>query len=237
MVAQFDEVAALLWGRRPPATRGPKATLTVEGITVAAIAIADEQGMGALTMQTVAERLARTKMALYRHVPGRAELVALMIDHALGPAPEPAATGGWRDRVMAWADQVWRVHSRHPWLVEAMIGYRPLGPNELAWIEHAVAILEDTGLTGPERLDTVYVLAGHIRNTVQHRVTAQGVAGAAEDEEYGRFLARLLVEDGDRYPALAAAAADSVPEARDNGLRFGLDRILDGVEALMARRP
>jgi len=232
MAEDFADALALLWGLKRPSTRGPKAALNPAIITGAAIAVADEQGLPGLTMQVVAERLSFTKMSLYRHVPGRAELVALMVDHAFGPAPEPAA-GEWRPQLTAWADEFWRVVLRHPWLLAAMVGRRPLGPNELAWTDHAVAALDGTGLDGGERLDTVFTVAGHVRNTAQQLVTADGTRREGGEAEFERALSGLLAEHRERYPALVAATAESTP---DQALAFGLDRILDGVEWLIARR-
>ncbi|GIG66842.1 TetR/AcrR family transcriptional regulator [Phytomonospora endophytica] len=232
MAEDFTDALALLWGLKPPPTRGPKAALNPELITVAAIAVADEQGLPALTMQVVAERLSFTKMSLYRHVPGRAELVALMVDHAVGPAPE-LAPSAWRPRLTAWAEALWHVLLRHPWLLAAMVGRRPLGPNELAWTDHAVAALEDTGLDGGERLDTVFTVAGHVRGTAQQLVTPEGTRREGGEAELDRALAVLLDEHRERYPALTAALAVSTP---DQALAFGLDRILDGVAGLIASR-
>lgn len=232
MAEDFADALALLWGLKQRATRGPKAALNPEMITVAAIAVADEQGLPGLTMQVVAERLSFTKMSLYRHVPGRAELVALMVDRAVGPVPE-AAQGAWRPRLTAWAQDFWHVLMRHPWLLAAMVGRRPLGPNELAWTDRAVAALDGTGLDGGERLDTVFTVAGHVRNTAQQLVTAEGTRREGGEAELDGALAVLLDAHRERYPALTAALAGSTP---DQALEFGLDRILDGVEGLIARR-
>ncbi|MEV0650755.1 TetR/AcrR family transcriptional regulator C-terminal domain-containing protein [Phytomonospora sp. NPDC050363] len=237
MAEDFADALALLWGLKPPPKRGPKAALSTEAITAAAIAVADEIGLPALTMQVVAERLSFTKMSLYRHVPGKAELVALMVDHAFGPAPQPPAPEppgeAWRPRLTAWAEEFRRVLDRHPWLLAALVGRRPLGPNELAWTDHAVAALDGTALTGGERLDTVFTVAGHVRNTAQQLVTAEGTRREGGEAEFERALAVLLDEHRERYPALTTASAESVP---DQALAFGLDRILDGVAELISRR-
>ncbi|HEY1178147.1 MAG TPA: TetR/AcrR family transcriptional regulator [Phytomonospora sp.] len=232
MAEEFADALALLWGLKPAPTRGPKAALSPEIITAAAVAVADEHGLPGVTMQVVAERLSFTKMSLYRHVPGRAELVALMVDHAVGPAPEPAA-GEWRPRLTAWAGQFWDVLLAHPWLLTAMVGRRPLGPNELAWTDHAVATLDGTPLDGGERLDTVFAVAGHVRNTAQQLVTPEGTRREGGEAELEHALAALLAGQRERYPALTAALADSTA---DQALGFGLARILDGVEVLVGGR-
>ena len=78
----------LLWGTRQRPRRGPKPSLSLERIVTEAIALADAEGLANLSMQHLAERLGCAKMALYRYVPGKSELVALMVDAALGDPPE-----------------------------------------------------------------------------------------------------------------------------------------------------
>ncbi len=112
------------------------------------------------------------------------------------------------------------------------MGPRPIGPHELGWMECAVGILGETGLTGGERLDAVAVLAGHVRMIAQ-----QGGAGQKPEAQMASMIAGLLRDHGDRFPALAAtmtsAAADG---AQDQAFEFGLDRILDGLHVLITQR-
>ena len=77
----------LLWGTPQRPRRGPKPSLSLERIVTEAIALADAEGLANLSMQHLAERLGCAKMALYRYVPGKAELVALMLDAGLGDPP------------------------------------------------------------------------------------------------------------------------------------------------------
>ena len=82
-----------LWGGRSGATRGPKPGLSLEGIAEAAIAIADAEGLAAVSMQRVAADLGFTKMSLYRYLPGKAELVALMVERGLSREAAQVGTG------------------------------------------------------------------------------------------------------------------------------------------------
>ena len=199
-------------------------------------------------MQHLAERLGCAKMALYRYVPGKAELVALMLDAGLGdppsapPAPNrprgrggPAAALGeepWRAVLRLWATTIFDRYRAHPWAIEASAGSRPTGPHELAWMETALAALAGTGLTGPERLDAVVLLNGHVRSLVQ--VTS---GGDDLEAEIARQIGAVVSAYPDRYPqVLAAFAGSPQPAGRDNALDFGIGRILDGLAALIATR-
>ncbi|MEV0369250.1 TetR/AcrR family transcriptional regulator C-terminal domain-containing protein [Streptomyces sp. NPDC050636] len=232
----------LLWGGRERPSRGPKPALSVDRITRTAIAIADIGGLSAVSMQRVAGELDFTKMSLYRYVPGKTELVALMIDAAMGEPPGGGGgdtPGGWRAALRKWAEQLTVVFHRHPWLLSATIGPRVMGPNELGWTERAVATLADTGLTGAEQLDAVVVVSGHIRTIAQVSASMGLDSARAKDPEQvmSAALNELLVGRSDRFPAVAAAVASAAAgSARNQALEFGLERILDGLEAYISDR-
>ncbi|MFJ3788844.1 TetR/AcrR family transcriptional regulator C-terminal domain-containing protein [Kitasatospora sp. NPDC090091] len=230
--------AQLLWGPAPTPTRGPKPALSLDRIARAGIEIADAEGLGAVSMQRVAGLLDYTKMSLYRYLPGKAELVALMVETAVGEPAEPARPvepSGWRGQLLDWSHHLADAFAAHPWLLDATVGPRPMGPRELAWLEQVVAALDGTGLTGPERMDAAMLLAGHVRS-IAEQSRAAGPGGAPESEMLAA-LGGLLQEHADRFPALAAATREAAAEGgQDEALAFGLDRILDGLDALITRR-
>ncbi|MFD9814770.1 TetR/AcrR family transcriptional regulator [Streptomyces sp. NPDC059080] len=231
---------ALLWGERERPSRGPKPALSPERIARTAIGLADAGGLTAVSMQRIAGELNFTKMSLYRYVPGKTELVALMIDTAMGAPPDApeGADGAWRPALRAWAAALSAVFHRHPWLLEAAVGARVMGPHELSWAERAVSALTDTGLTGGEQLDAVVLLTGHVRGIAQ--VAAAMGAGSerasAPEEVLSAALNELLVGRSDRFPALTSALASGATGRANQALEFGLERILDGLEALIGRR-
>ncbi|MFI5733001.1 TetR/AcrR family transcriptional regulator [Kribbella sp. NPDC051587] len=222
----------LLWGSAQPPSRGPKPAVTLAGIAEAAIGIADAEGLDAVSMQRVADELPVTKMALYRYVPGKAELVAVMSDLAMGAPPERPSLP-WREALYAWSMDLYEGFRRHPWLLLSTIGRRPIGPNELTWMDRGVRALTDTGLDGSEQLDAIVVLVGHVRTLTLQTTTVPGRQGLTEEAFLSDFAA-ILTTHGDRFPSLAAAMRSA---GQDNqGLEFGLQRILDGLELLINAR-
>jgi AcrR family transcriptional regulator len=230
-----------LWNERPRPARGPKPALTLEQITDAGIAIADAEGLAAVTMQRVAAELGYTKMSLYRYLPGKAELVAAMLERGIGPAPDlspppsVAAAGGaaaedaardqgWRGALTRWAETLLRRYIGHGWAIEASTGPRAIGPNELAWMESALRVLP-AGLSGSERMDAVATIAGHVRSIAGQKGGEQQLIAA---------MSLVLREHAERFPAVAAALADTTQP--DQAFTFGLERILDGLEVLLQRR-
>jgi AcrR family transcriptional regulator len=236
-----DQASAmeLLWGAAGRPARGPKPALSTERIARAAIDIADAEGLAMVSMQRVAADLDFTKMSLYRYFPGKTELIAFMIDTALGEPPA-LGEGGWRAELGEWARQCWVVYRRHPWLLQVTVGQRAVGPNELGWMECAVEALAPTGLDGAEQLDAVVLVTGHVRNLAQQvltTVTPAGVRAGSTEGELISVLAELLERHGERFPALTTAVASAAAgSAQDDALDFGLNRIFDGLELLIAAR-
>ncbi|MEV0299279.1 TetR/AcrR family transcriptional regulator [Nocardia sp. NPDC050710] len=228
----------LLWGIQQRPKRGPKPALSLEGIVGEAIALADAEGLANLSMQRLAERLGFTKMSLYRYVPGKEQLTALMLDAAIGEPPDITATQGdsaergWRHGLRRWAEEIFDRYRAHPWAIELIVGVRPIGPNEMAWLEAALTALSGTGLRGGQRLDTIVLLNGHVRSLAQQ---LRGWDDGVMDEQIAGQLADMMTAAGDRYPEVRAAFAEQAADGDDNAaLRFGIDRILDGVSALVA---
>jgi AcrR family transcriptional regulator len=228
----------LLWGSPEQPTRGPKPGLSVERIVQAAIKIADAEGIQAVSMQRVAAEFGFTTMSLYRYVPGKHELIDLMLDTAVGEPPDLGSVpGGWRPRLREWAHRTAAVFQRHPWFLATATG-RTMGPNQLGWLECAVAALAGSGLTGEPLVESVLLVNGHVRSTAPFLVP--GGAQGAGTEAWAASLVDLMRTHRDRFPALneaidAGAFGPPVPGRPDGTLDFGLDRIFDGIEALIAR--
>jgi AcrR family transcriptional regulator len=223
-------VTAFLWNELPQGRRGPKPKFTVEQIADAGIAIADENGLDAVTMQRIAERLGATKMALYRYVPGRPELDAFMLERALG-APVAARRAEWRSALTQWAMDVHERGTAHPWAVELVQRPHVPGPRELEWFEAGLSAMKHLPLRGAEKLDVLALLVGHVMSIVR-----QKAGGPTPEDEMARVLGPVLAARADEFPFTAAAFAHPDEGTRDGALRFGLERVIAGVEALAAAR-
>jgi AcrR family transcriptional regulator len=250
---------ALLWGRCEPPTRGPKQGLSVAGIARAAIELADEEGLDAVSMRKVGERLGTSAMALYTYVPAKTELIDLMVDAALGDLPTAFPTDtGWRSAAEAWAAETWAFYQRHPWILQISVARALLGPHELDAYEAHLAIYDGLGLTGPEITWVVGSMASFVAGAaaaVAHARAAEQVTGKSDDDWWYERSA-LLEEMGqfdwsERFPVSTKLDAEHAfdqahrepgdattyleREALDN-FAFGLARLLDGIEAFIADR-
>jgi AcrR family transcriptional regulator len=221
---------ALLWEGRERPARGPKPVLSLDAVVGAAIEVADKEGLGAVTMTRLAERLDVTPMAIYRYVPGKDELVDLMNDAALGPPPAPAGSE-WRVEMANWARASLARFQARPWLLETAQRRVPIGPNWLGWLDAGLRALEDSGLAPTERINAVMLVDGHVR------ATAQLSAGPSATQRWAQDFRHVLESTlGDpRYPALTRLAETggfSRP-SEETPFEFGLKRVLDGIDGRM----
>jgi AcrR family transcriptional regulator len=228
---------ALAWGRAERSRRGPKPGLSLERIVAAGIHLAVTDGLGSVSMGRVAAELGASTMALYRYVPAKDDLLTLMVDTAFGPAPGAAEPGdGWRAGLARWAAGIRAAYHRHPWVLRVPLrGELLLCPNNIAWLEDALACLAGTSLTEQQKLSAVLLVSGFVRNaaTLADDIAA-GSGGEPEIPGLGAAMSALIGPDG--YPALRQAIASGAlddDDGVDGEFGFGLTRILDGLDVLI----
>ncbi|HEY7100254.1 MAG TPA: TetR/AcrR family transcriptional regulator [Mycobacteriales bacterium] len=232
-----------LWGLREPTRRGgPKPALSLDRIVAAAVGLADEGGLAALSMSRLAEKLGFTTMSVYRYVASKDDLLVLALDAAIGEPAEVDPAAAWRDQLVAWAQQLQVRYRAHPWMTDVPISGLPAGPNQMLWFEYGLRALADTTLQPGERASTVLLLATFVRaqtQLVQDLTRAGRGAGGEPPVDWPEVVRQ--VADPARFPAVAATVAagifdDDPDEFPDDEFGFGLQRILDGVEALHRSR-
>jgi AcrR family transcriptional regulator len=221
----------LIWMRPVvEATTGRPPELSREQITAAAIAVADADGLGAVTMRRVASELGAGAASLYRHLATRDDLLDLMIDDAFGqyePAPD---TGDWRaDLVADYLGQLRLLRTR-PWLVDA-IALRPgLGPRVVEIVDSILARMAHHPASAAAKMEVVGTLTGIVRMHAQEERR-----GGVLDDDFAVAQAMYLqhVTSDGSYPHLAAALAgvglqpgDSVDNRLARILRLNLDGLL-----------
>ena len=125
---------------------------------------------------------------------------------------------------------------RHPWSLQAPIAGPAVTPNLTAWLEDGLRSLGDTGLPEPEKLSVMLLLSGYVRNEATLTVSMGPAAEAGEImPTWGRLLSQLT--DPEDFPALHAALASEAfakDDEPDDEFVFGLERVLDGISALVA---
>jgi AcrR family transcriptional regulator len=222
----------LLWGDQPRPGRGRPAGLSRERIVDEAVAIADAEGLHKVSMKHLAERLGSGVMSLYRHVPGKDELLLLMYDSLMaGPLQLPDADH-WRPVLRAWALCVRDLFLAHPWALTVATSDRVMGPGEATWVDAVLGRLDKVGL--PPALGMVAVLTVDCFALGAVRPELGGAEGGGE-ADFFRFLADPAVRG--RFPNLARLAEPGfAPDPPlEEYFEFGLDRVLDGLERYVDR--
>jgi AcrR family transcriptional regulator len=244
----------LLWGRRGRGQRGPKPGLSVDAIVAAAILIADAEGLEAVSMARVADQLGFTTMSLYRHVTSKDELLQLMWNASAQGAEELVITGeDWRARLRMWAMLQREAIDRHPWITQMPMAAPPMAPNSLTFVERGLEAMDGSGLADADKLRVIGLISSYTlsearmaHDAARAARQAQAATAAGEPEGEGQpawtweGLVREVADER-TYPRLYRLAwSASIGDApsgfnEQEEFRFGLDRILDGVEALIAR--
>src|ERR1700728_334166 len=240
----------LLWGRRGRGQRGPKPGLSVDAIVAAAMQIADAEGLEAVSMAHVAEQLGFTTMSLYRHVTSKEELLQLMWNGSAQGAEELVITGDdWRARLRMWATVQREMLDRHPWITQMPMAAPPMAPNSLTFVERGLEAMDGSGLADADKLRVIGLISSYALSEARMaqdaaRAAKQAQAAAAAGELQPAWTWEGLVRevaDEQTYPRLHRLAwsgsigDDPTGFDEQEEFLFGLDRILDGVEVLIAR--
>jgi AcrR family transcriptional regulator len=239
----------LLWGRRERGRRGPRPGLSADAIVEAAIALADTEGLEAVSMARVAAELGFTTMSLYRYVASKEELFQLMWNAgALGAEQLVLEGDGWRARLRMWAVIQREMIDRHPWITRLPIAAPPAAPNSLIFVERGLSTMDGTGLADIDKLRVLGVLSSYTlseariaNDSVQaahaQAKAAEAAGGPAAPWTFDELLRELV--DEKTYPRLHRIAWTPAPGgemSEQDEFLFGIDRILDGVQALIDRQ-
>ena len=215
-----------LWRGTRASRRGPRPKLSLTEIVDAALGVARAEGLSAVTMARVSEAAGCAKMALYRHVSDRGDLLSAMLDSALGEPPEP--TGSWRDQFATLWDSLLDLYARDAWLLELPADVNGLTPRNVAWIDASLGLLDGSTVPADQRLSTVLLITENIRFEARRRRSEDGRA----DDLDGLFSSAMRASGhlpAERFPHLVALSRGG-----GSGLRAP-STSMDHVRELMLR--
>ena len=152
-----------IWGRPERGTRGPAPAHTREAIVTAAVALADTQGIGAVSMRAVAAALGTGAGSLYRYLSSRDDLIDLMIDATVAELrPYPDSTGDWLDDLLTVARSQLDLYRRHPWLPDVLARRVTPGPATLGYFDNCLRILRPLERGAVAKFEAIGMLTGVI---------------------------------------------------------------------------
>ncbi|UFU07150.1 TetR/AcrR family transcriptional regulator [Ruania halotolerans] len=239
--AQLVRALELLWNGHTPAGRGPKPGLTVETIVDVAITVADADGVDALSMRRIARELGVGTMTLYRYVPDKNVLLALVLDRILAPSgPSPQGPRTWRATLEsdAWSGR--ELYLRHPWLLQVNMSRPTLGPGSVAGLEQTMAGLRDLPMSDKEKINVVTAVDGFVTGAVRQQVYYEQIAEESGLDDQAFWGAQLpfmeaAMQSGE-YPVMATLGADAFDGTWEATFEVGLNCLLDGLELRAEQR-
>ncbi|MFE3717036.1 TetR/AcrR family transcriptional regulator [Streptomyces cyaneofuscatus] len=202
-----------VWSRPERGARGPAPERSRYEITAAALALADAEGLAAVSMRAVAQRLGTGPASLYRYVGSRDELLDLMADAVAGELDLSAApSGDWLGDLVGLALQSKVAHTRHPWLPELNDRRgEVLGPHAIDYLDHALAVLAPAPGTSRQKLEAIGLLGGLATLFARREAMAAASegSGAGDPPAQAAHLAAVAAEG--RHPHLLAALTTAGP--------------------------
>lgn len=197
----------------------------------AALAVADEAGLDALTMQAVARRLGAEAMSLYRHVRNKEEILDGLVDLVFAEIDLPAPGTPWRTAMRQRAITARQVLSRHPWAVGLLDSAGRPGPANLRHHDAVLGLLTDSGFSSVMATHAYNLLDSYLYGFVLQERTLPITTPEAFESVGGAIIGSL---SADEYPHFTAVGADLMASGFDYGreFEFGLDLILDGLERM-----
>jgi AcrR family transcriptional regulator len=234
-----------LW-RREELDRSPRLGLSLERVVQSGIELADGDGLAAVSMKRVAERLGFTTMSLYRYVASKDELLLLMHDTVWTPPPGlDVPSEGWRAGLERWTREQHAIMQQHPWLDEVRFIERAGTPSQIAWMDLGLRPLTHAPLSEYQKMAVLLLLSGYVSS--QARLAGTAVEGARQGlfaqpnqatEAFGELLRTVVTLE--RFPALYRAVEGGAFGPVDGPsyapFDLGLDLMLDGIDELMKRQ-
>lgn len=230
----------LLWRDHPAAVsrgaRGPRARVTTGDVVDAALAVADAEGLRAVTVRRLGQQLDASPMSVYTHVNSRDDLLVLMVDAAHARmAPAELARRQWRARVRLVAETNLQLYRARPWLLEVADDRVALGPGTVAKYDHELHAFDALSLEDIVRDAALTFVLDFVR--ASGRAQLLGSRGGELAEVWDAVAPRLTAYLGDDFPLarrVGAAAGEAMQGAYSprHAWRFGLARVIDGLATL-----
>ena len=205
--------------------------LSPEKVLLAALRLADEEGLEALSMRNLAQALKVEAMSLYNHVASKEELLSGLVERVAGEIDVPVVGGHWKEELRRRAHSAHRVLTKHPWATMLFVSRMNTGPNMLRYVDATIACLHAEGFSFP--------LADHVWNTLDafiYGFTLQKRNFPMVPEEYASAARQFIgLIPPEQFPGLNGMSQEVIAGRHDGvqHLEFGLELLLAGFERLL----
>jgi AcrR family transcriptional regulator len=214
-----------------PGSSQPRVPLSRERVLRAAIALADEGGIDALSMRKLGQKLGVEAMSLYHHVANKDDLLDGIVD-AVTSEIEVPVDADWKEAIRRTAISSHEVFLRHRWACSLMMRRARVSPERMEWMEAVLRTLREAGFSAEMTHHAYHALDSHITGFTLWQVsmpfeTREELVDVAEG-----FLKQI---PADKYPYVIEHAEQHIAPSSPDGkteFEFGLELILDGLDGL-----
>jgi AcrR family transcriptional regulator len=210
--------------------RARRRPLTRERVLTAAIALADEGGIEAVSMRRLARELGVEAMSLYNHVANKDEILDGIVEVIAEEAELPEAGTEWKAAIRRSAISTRDMFVRHPWAVRLWMSRSGGGSARLRRGDWLLRALREAGLPPDLTYHAYHIVESHILGFTVQELNFP-YSGDELEGMANRFLARLPAGE---YPDFVEHVKQHLEprEGDEGGFALGLDLILDGLERL-----
>jgi len=214
-----------------PQTGARREPLSRERVLRAAVALADEGGIGSLTMRRLGQDLGVEAMSLYKHVKNKDDLLDGIVDLVVGDIDVPPTGIPWKEAMRHRAISAHEVMLAHPWAALQVMSRFNIGPGMTRYLDATLGRLREGGFSIHGALDAWHTLDSHI-----YGFTLQELGLPFEVEETQQVSADVLQQlPADEFPHVVEVITKIMQTGRVEDFEFGLDLILDGLERILDR--
>jgi len=206
--------------------------LNRERVLLAAVAIADERGVGAVTMRAVASRLGVEAMSLYNHVANKDDILDGMVDLVIRQVDLPADVEDWREAMRRRAASAHQVFGRHPWAPQLVDSRQSSGPSRLRYFDWVLGTLMSAGFSVGGAARAFSLLDSYIYGFAIQQSNASAGGDDSPEEMAAAILASIPVEEYPHLHRMASHAAQVGYDAEAD-FGFGLEIVLDGLARIL----
>jgi len=225
----------LIWSRLETGARA-RPRLDHERIVVSAMRLADQKGLGAISMRRVAGEVKAGAMSLYRYVASKEELFDLMLDAAFGEIQVPEKpSGDWQADLAELARQLRHMLRAHPWATQLVTSRPTLGPHYLRWFEHSLETLTSIGVNLKVAMRVIGTTNAYVSGVVAYELgdaEARHRHGLTEPQMRALvtpYIDKLVASGG--FPNLKRFLREGTGVVTDEDFEFGLASVIGGLAA------
>jgi AcrR family transcriptional regulator len=215
--------------RKTPRKVARRAPLTPEKVMRAALRLADEDGLDALSMRNLAQALKVEAMSLYNHVASKERILDGLVELVVSEIDAPSIGGDWKAAMRRRALSAHSVLMRHPWATMLFVSRMNIGPNMLRYVDATIGCLRAAGFS--------YPMADHAWTALDaftYGFTLQKLNFPLDPAQYASSAAKFLpLIPVEQFPHLNGMSQEVIAGRHDglHQLELGLELLLEGLES------